>query len=104
MDEFGTSALNKFDQSGLAPLHLAARGDHAAVVEALAAAGADLSLADYRQGWSPAHWAAAKGNAAALRALGKAGAPLALADGTGNSPAFLLWLRMSPQLSTLLLD
>jgi len=68
------------------PLHSAAAGAHAEIVEVLLAAGAEPSPRQ-RHGWTPLHAAAQNGDARSLEALLAAGADPGLTNDEGQSAA-----------------
>jgi ankyrin repeat protein len=70
------------------PLHSAASGGHAEIVEILLAAGAEPDPRQ-RHGWTPLHAAAQNGDLRSLEALLAAGADPALTNDDGRSAADL---------------
>jgi ankyrin repeat protein len=68
------------------PLHSAAAGAHAEIVEVLLAAGVDRSPRQ-RRGWTPLHAAAQNGDARSVDALLAAGADPRLTNDEGQSAA-----------------
>ncbi|HEX3427537.1 MAG TPA: ankyrin repeat domain-containing protein [Candidatus Limnocylindrales bacterium] len=68
------------------PLHSAASGAHAGIVELLLAAGADPNALQ-RHGWTPIHAAAQNGDIRSLEALLGAGADPSLRNEEGHSAA-----------------
>lgn len=72
------------DANGRTPLHMATRGGHLAVVDALVSAGADVNAVD-RDGTPPLHSAAYRGHEATLRFLLAYGAQPDARDNRGNT-------------------
>ena len=84
--------VNVQDQSGWAPLHLAARNGKTEAVNALLAAGAEINARD-NGGQTPLHWAADDGTAEAVNALIAAGAEINARDRKGKTPLHQAALR-----------
>ena len=83
--EHGADDANEASGSGVTPLHWAADGGDVAIVAALLAAGADVSLAT-GGGQTPLHWAANGGHAAVVATLLAAGAEVNAKSDDGGTP------------------
>ena len=80
------------DDRGRTPLHYAAKGDHAAVVQLLVSRGADVNAADLR-GLTPLHLAAMANAEVTVGILLGAGADPTLADEDDDTPQALATSR-----------
>eukprot|EP00903_Cladosiphon_okamuranus_P018105 g16662.t1 len=77
---------NARDNEGNTPLLMAATKDRGVAVETLVAAGADLHLGFFSNGWTPLHSTAAWGNEKMVAKLLSLGADKNARDDEGNTP------------------
>jgi len=83
-----TSCINRLNDDGKSPLHIAAKKDHVEFAQALLDKGADINFVDKKQR-SALYHAVNKGNIEMIRWLLDNGADINLADKKGISPADL---------------
>ena len=86
-----SAAATAIDDTGMQPLHAAARFGRTAVIPALLSAGAAANATSSSHGFTPLHFACASGHAGAVRALleGGAAASLEAKDRDGDTPLLL---------------
>ena len=86
-----SAAATAIDDTGMQPLHAAARFGRTAVIPALLSAGAAANATSSSHGFTPLHFACASGHAGAVRALleGGAAASLEARDRDGDTPLLL---------------
>jgi ankyrin repeat protein len=94
---------NARDMDGQGPLHAAARGGHAAVVELLLTYGADPNLGD-RYGTTPLHLGVEAAHAHTARLLLNGGSDVNARDLFGMTPLHQAALAGDRELAVLLLD
>ena len=78
--------LNKQDQFGRSPLHVAAAVDHVDMVEFLVISGANINIATFGEGQMPIHYAAKNGGCQSLKMLLGYGADVDSRDSKNKTP------------------